>query len=533
MQKIETQQIKTRLVRKKVPERLRFLWALGVTGGALFILALSQASAESVRIRVFNPAQKNQHSVIQQVFSKAGQTYSMSGYDVSLMGSLNSVSAGEQKSVELKKASQFQVQCLASTKNRPAKVVVKLTNPKNQSAGSDGHQVVGSDVYEFEEGVWIASPAGFLRVQDLPFREELGFFVPKRARYPDLKNAGTGKDSIELGCEVINRISLERYVEGILNAEISTKWHPEAVKAQIIAARTYTYYQIQENRKSGLRAGIEANRPAGAGRTSSLADAKSLVKTFDLEAGVKDQVYAGVSKEDWKGSELVRETEGMILSLKPSSHKGQDGGKNDVKNGRKKGGQSQENQPLPIKAFYHSTCGGETELPENVWGAKQLGVGKKAVCTYCLRSPAYRWKIEISKTEIEKLLASEFGIDLHQFTLLNVGLVKSSVSGSVRPRNASVEIEWKPMGGASLAAGVIKRKLSAVKFRDLMGTTVIKSTRFEVVKKEKGFEFEGNGYGHGVGLCQWGAKALAEQGKKAAEILEFYYPETQVVRLAK
>jgi len=75
-----------------------------------------------------------------------------------------------------------------------------------------------------------------------------------------------------------------------------------------------------------------------------------------------------------------------------------------------------------------------------------------------------------------------------------------------------------------------KFSLSAVKFRKAIGYGVIKSTNFDVVNGDDGVRFNGTGYGHGVGLCQWGAKHRAGDGFDYREILSYYYPGTQVER---
>jgi stage II sporulation protein D len=68
----------------------------------------------------------------------------------------------------------------------------------------------------------------------------------------------------------------------------------------------------------------------------------------------------------------------------------------------------------------------------------------------------------------------------------------------------------------------------AARFREALGTTFLKSTQFVAIAEPGGFRFEGKGYGHGVGMCQYGAKRLAEQGADAASILARYYPDARI-----
>ena len=72
--------------------------------------------------------------------------------------------------------------------------------------------------------------------------------------------------------------------------------------------------------------------------------------------------------------------------------------------------------------------------------------------------------------------------------------------------------------------------LEARALRSALGRSVIRSTLFEVRNAEDGFIFVGSGHGHGVGMSQWGAQAMARRGASYREILEWFYPGTQLVR---
>ena len=74
-------------------------------------------------------------------------------------------------------------------------------------------------------------------------------------------------------------------------------------------------------------------------------------------------------------------------------------------------------------------------------------------------------------------------------------------------------------------------KLSGNKFRLLLGPDIIKSTNFKIQIKDKIILFQGKGWGHGIGMCQWGAYHMARKGWTAEEILEYYYPGAEIVRL--
>ncbi len=73
--------------------------------------------------------------------------------------------------------------------------------------------------------------------------------------------------------------------------------------------------------------------------------------------------------------------------------------------------------------------------------------------------------------------------------------------------------------------------ITAADLRRILGFQNLKSTWFEVRRSPRAITFKGTGYGHGVGLCQWGAKAMAEAGKTHREILQFYYPRAVVRKI--
>ncbi len=297
----------------------------------------------------------------------------------------------------------------------------------------------------------VETPAGFLHWEGRPFREALTVIADGRGR-----------------CQVVNHLDLEKYLDGLVNSEFSSAWAEGAVEAQIIAARTYALHQIREAAKKPGRA-------------------------FDVESSVRDQVYEGSAKEDWRASRLVERTRGLILSVK-------NGGRNE-----------------PLKAFYHSTCGGTTELPQKVWGRGFPGFRKRVACSYCRVSPKFEWSWEGKAGDLQKLASP-------QADPVSIQLRVPSVDSEGRATR--LILSWKEKGRDRT------RALSPVEFRNRVGSTTILSARFRVQELEAGrVRLEGRGYGHGVGLCQWGAKGMGEQGKVAEEILRHYYPAAEIRKL--
>lgn len=208
---------------------------------------------------------------------------------------------------------------------------------------------------------------------------------------------------------------------------------------------------------------------------------------YHLESSVIDQVYDGCLIEDSRARRAVLETEGGVLTY---------------------GG-------AIIQSFYHSSCGGRTESSENVWGAS-LPYLKGVTCQYCLTSPtATAWECKLSLKELEERLRSA-GHKVHGLYDIKPGLLNSH--GRLKQVVLSVS-----KGSVSI---------SGEQFRKAVGYGVIKSTRFTIKNSKNEISFSGSGNGHGVGLCQWGAKQRALDGFAHNEILSYYYPGTELKKLS-
>jgi stage II sporulation protein D len=135
---------------------------------------------------------------------------------------------------------------------------------------------------------------------------------------------------------------------------------------------------------------------------------------------------------------------------------------------------------------------------------------------YCSACPPAHWSFRISRSEIESRLR-DAGRDVPDGWTLSVP--ERDESGRV----VSVAVTAPDRKGFTLTGAA---------FRAAVGYTDLKSTLFEVSTEGDDVLFVGRGAGHGVGLCQWGAKAMAERGKSYREILEFYYPGAQITGLS-
>lgn len=203
---------------------------------------------------------------------------------------------------------------------------------------------------------------------------------------------------------------------------------------------------------------------------------------YHLESSVIDQVYDGCEIEDSRARRGVSETVGEVLTY----------------------------HGAVIQAFYHSNCGGGTEASGHVWG-RHLPYLAGVDCRYCLTSPSSSWDVKVSLPELEDRLVAAG----HKVT----GVMNIRPGARNRRGRLNNVVVVSSRGETSLTGD---------QFRKAIGYGVIKSTNF-VVKVESGeAAFSGLGNGHGVGLCQWGAKQRALDGFGYAEILSYYYPGTSL-----
>lgn len=207
-------------------------------------------------------------------------------------------------------------------------------------------------------------------------------------------------------------------------------------------------------------------------------------KDYDLTADTGDQMFSG-RPPDPTVLRAVTETTGQLVR------------------------DAQQRIFLP---HYHSCCGGHTVPAQHVW-PEAAALEQTVRDPYCARCPAIQWRLQISHAQLAAAL-EKGGYITPPVT---------KISGDAREKNARQGIITLETAGAPLS-------LPANTFRRILGFDQLKSTQITIRATRTGWQFAGTGYGHGVGLCQWGAKAQAEQGRTAAQILEFYYPGSSVGR---
>lgn len=282
------------------------------------------------------------------------------------------------------------------------------------------------------------------------------------------------------GVTLVNRLDVESYLLGVVPREIGGAGArlPEAAKAQAVAARTFAVKHR--------------------GRRDALG--------FDVFATTADQVYGGASAEDEAVTDAVLATEGEILTY---------GGR-------------------PIDAFYHSTCGGRTAAIEEVWPARPVpylvsvedvdGSGQ----AWDRASPRFRWTERWTGAELVSVLNRTVADSLRgrATVVRDVRIAERTPSGRVRRMDVETDA-----GTASLGRDRIRWLLTAP------DGSALNSAMFDVtVTRDRAGNVaalvaEGQGWGHGIGMCQTGAIGRARAGQDYRTILRTYYPGTQITDL--
>ena len=227
---------------------------------------------------------------------------------------------------------------------------------------------------------------------------------------------------------------------------------------------------------------------AVASRTYALFKAlENQKERFDVSKDVMSQVYGGKTSEHSLSTKAVDATRGKILTYRSKF----------------------------FPAYFHSTCGGTTTHAEYVWPVEAHPSLEGVVCEFCRSSKHYRWSAEFKKEEIQAKLKKR-GI-VSNVKSISIG----SKDKSGRAKSFIVEDEQG------------KREIQSNDFRLWVDAMRFKSTLIDSIEPVAGgFRFKGRGWGHGVGLCQYGAKTLADFGYSYEDILKYYYPDTDITQLA-
>ena len=209
--------------------------------------------------------------------------------------------------------------------------------------------------------------------------------------------------------------------------------------------------------------------------------ALNAAKPYHIVASTAHQQYAGrvpAASPIW---DAVRDTAGQVLRW--------------------------EGELFP--AFYHTESGGYTEDPRTVFAARNMPALKAIRDEFSAGSPHFYWNLDVRLADLGAALRRA-GSDVGTPTAVEIS-----------ERTPSLRAAWVTVHGTRGSA-----RLRGNDFRRLLGYDTFKSTLFAVAVDREFARFAGRGYGHGVGMSQWGAKGMAEQGYTALQILAYYYPGT-------
>ncbi|WP_139339607.1 SpoIID/LytB domain-containing protein [Bacillus dakarensis] len=316
---------------------------------------------------------------------------------------------------------------------------------------------------------------------------------------------------------LFNILDMEDYLKGVVPSEMPASWHLEALKAQSVAARSYAHTQIQSNKAKGY-----------------------------LEMTVSNQVYGGKSSEHANSNKAIEATAGIFATY----------------------------NNVPINAVFHSSSGGHTENSENVWSSAVPYI-KAVPDPYDVNTSHYGWSTTANADTIKKSL----GLNADQM-LLGLEVTKRGPSSAVQQMQAS--IYNRSTDSITKMDLLPKYATTPDRFRSIFGTS-LKSIKFDVsvdsshkirlangkdestsyltgykIKDASGkevtvedlnlpvktasssklvptgpktFTFSGDGWGHLLGMSQWGAKGMAESGHSYDQILKHYYTGIEVKKM--
>ncbi|MCA9247367.1 MAG: SpoIID/LytB domain-containing protein [Planctomycetales bacterium] len=273
---------------------------------------------------------------------------------------------------------------------------------------------------------------------------------------------------------VINEVDLEDYLASVVSCEMPGDFPPAAQQAQVIAARTYALFHMLTRNDS---------------------------QPFDVYDSSRSQNYRGLQYIDAKGRRLAAETEASRKIVAATQRA------------------VLVYQNRLFCSYYSATCGGRTADGRSVFGnAPPPLYGHESDC--CVGAPNYRWTRRIS---IQQALQA-----------INAGELQTQMLESLRELHINDPGEGR-LAQLSFSDGQRKRTLSAAAIRGRLPLVSpaadLPSPFYNAQIDGDEIIFTGRGWGHGVGLCQWGSRSLALRGMTSAEILDYYFPGSTLVHL--
>lgn len=263
------------------------------------------------------------------------------------------------------------------------------------------------------------------------------------------------------------KMNIEEYLYGVLSGEMPSDFDIEALKAQAVAARTYVLY----NQENG------ASKHKG----SAVCTDYTHCQEYKTEEELKES-----KGEDWiknsypKIKQAINETKGHIITY--------DG--------------------KPILPLYFSTSSGKTENSEEVFSAEYPYL-RSVDSPYDKYAPKYVSTLKITNKDFVFKLKNTY----------------SDINISENNLSSQIKIVSRSDGGAVNKIKLGNKELTG---RDIRNILNLNSANFEIKFDDNTLDFVVKGYGHGVGMSQWGAEGMAQDGYKYYEILSHYYKDTKI-----
>lgn len=265
-------------------------------------------------------------------------------------------------------------------------------------------------------------------------------------------------------CDIVNDVPMEAYISSLLTKEMHSNWPIEALKAQAVAARTYAIHKMKSGQVS-KELGNEAY--------------------YDLESSEKHQVAGNFLDATDSTMKASRDTEGEVLATETGSIE-------------------------PI--FFHAKCGGRTLRPDQVWKNRQESY-ESVNCPFCHGIGPKTWNNHIAFSRMKsfiqwaqekKFIGDAIGTNFNSLIVVPDSEDKYTINFYINDRPY-----------------IIDKAL----LRNYFGNVLFPSNTFSLKANGYGFEIVGDGLGHGVGMCQMGAFALAKAGWSYKKILAHYFPK--------
>lgn len=263
-------------------------------------------------------------------------------------------------------------------------------------------------------------------------------------------------------------MDMEEYLYGVLAGEMSAEFDIEALKAQALAARTYVKYKENQGKNSKHKNAIVCT------------DFRHCQEYKSPEELEKIKGKSWMKNSYTKIEQAVNETKGQIITYK---------GK-------------------PILTLYFSTSSGKTENSEEVFSTKYPYL-KSVDSPYDKNAPKYISTLELSNSDFVNLFKKSYS---------DIKIDENNLSDQIK-------IEQRSEGGAVESIKIGNKKIKGTDVRNILS---LNSANFEIGFKNNSVQINVKGYGHGVGMSQWGAQGMAEEGYKYYEILSHYYTGTNI-----